>query len=124
MLCQFQTTRLADGTYRHACAGYCHTSAAPKYVRTCDCRPWGNRLERWLARIGMTKQAYARWVGRERWCVIGGMNSMLVYKPRTEATCGCDQRRKWLNRWSVRLLAGLLSRRWVFVWFRPKRRAE
>ena len=105
MLCKFEVSRLSDGTYRHTCAGHCHTSAAPRYVRACDCRLWGNRLARWLARLGITKAAYARWVGRERWCVVGGMNCVLVYKPRTEAMCGCDERRERLNRWGVWLLA-------------------
>lgn len=84
------------------------SEVAPR--RTCLVQGLGDRISRWLGRVGLTNTRYL--AARGRWRVVGGMNCVLVELPEDEpAYCGCADRQAWLN-WADRQSRHLVNRLW------------
>lgn len=80
----------------------------PPY-RHCHKLGWGDRLKKWMGKMGLTKSFYARLRGYGSRQVIGGaFTCQLARSPYSR--CGCSQRQERLNQFGRRVRQ--FARRW------------
>lgn len=109
--CNFDTVKIAEGHYRHACTrcGHKDKTTTERFSHTCKVQGWGWHLAEFLKRLGITEQRYAAARGRRRIC--GGMNCYIVELQPDEPGCFCGNRQALLD-WADDMARSTVNRLW------------